>query len=222
MSDFDDILRRAAELKGGEQNLLADLPKVPTARKTAGQPDSYFLSLMTMTIFQAGFVWQIIRHKWRGFEEAFYLFDPERLHSLPDEAWEAYAADERIVRNMRKVYAVRHNVGFVMEIRDQYGGFGKFLTKWKPGDQTGLLGFFKQRASRLGGMTGQYFLRRAGWDGFILTPDVMTCLTERGLLTGKPASQKTLREAQELFNTWHTETGLPYTHLSLIAAKSVG
>ena len=72
-----------------------------------------------------------------------------------------------------KFYAVRHNVGFVMEIRDQYGGFGKFLTNWKPGDQTGLLDFFKQRASRLGGMTGQYFLRRAGWDGFILTPDVM-------------------------------------------------
>jgi len=37
-----------------------------------------------------------------------------------------------------------------------------------------------------------------------------------------PTSKRDLAKIQAQFNEWHTETGLPYSHLSRIAACSVG
>lgn len=37
-----------------------------------------------------------------------------------------------------------------------------------------------------------------------------------------PTSQKDLRQIQQAFNDWHEETGLPYSHLSRIAACATG
>ncbi|MEX0964043.1 MAG: hypothetical protein WDZ52_08405 [Pseudohongiellaceae bacterium] len=38
----------------------------------------------------------------------------------------------------------------------------------------------------------------------------------------QPSSQRDLQKVQALFNEWHEETGLPFSHLSRIAACSVG
>jgi hypothetical protein len=38
----------------------------------------------------------------------------------------------------------------------------------------------------------------------------------------KPTSKRDLNKIQDTFNSWHEETGLPYSHLSRIAAFSVG
>lgn len=48
-------------------------------------------------------------------------------------------------------------------------GDDRFLAQWPSDDQAGLLVWLKRNGMRLGGISAQYFLRRVGWDGFILS-----------------------------------------------------
>ncbi|HIN89667.1 MAG TPA: hypothetical protein EYN04_03405 [Porticoccaceae bacterium] len=52
---------------------------------------------------------------------------------------------------------------------------------------------------------------------------VVVTLRATGLdIAGNPTSLTDLRKVQDQFNLWHGETGLSYSHLSRIAACSVG
>jgi 3-methyladenine DNA glycosylase Tag len=223
MPSFKAIRTRAAKRKGGEAALASLLPNVASPKKLAKLPDSQVLADMAKRIFSAGFVWRVIEAKWPGFEEAFLGFEPEKLSFRPDEFWEGLARDKRIVRNPQKIKAVRHNAAFVVEIARQHGSFGRFLADWPSADQVGLLDVLAKRGSRLGGRTGQYFLRIVGKDSFITSHDVVLCLRDAGLdISDEPNSKKDLRKIQDQFNAWADETGLPFTHLSRICAMSVG
>jgi 3-methyladenine DNA glycosylase Tag len=220
---FKTIRARAAKRKGGDTALVALLPKVMAAKQLAKLPDSRVLADMAKRIFSAGFVWRVIESKWSGFEEAFLGFAPEKLTFRPDEFWEDLARDKRIVRNPQKIKAVRHNAAFVSEIARQHGGFGRFLADWPSSDQVGLLDLLAKRGSRLGGRTGQYFLRFVGKDSFVTSSDVVACLRDAGLdIAESPSSKKDLLKIQNQFNAWAEETGLPFTHLSRICAMSIG
>ena len=87
----------------------------------------------------------------------------------------------------------------------------------------GLLDLLAKRGVRLGGRTGQYFLRFIGKDGFVTSADVVACLRDAGLdISENPTSKRDLAKIQAQFNAWALETGLPLTHLSRICAMSVG
>jgi 3-methyladenine DNA glycosylase Tag len=178
---------------------------------------------MTRRIFCAGFVWSVIDNKWAGFETVFEGFEPARLAFEPDEFWDRAASDARIVRNGAKIASVRANASFVARIAKEKGGFGAFLAGWPADDEIGLLEYLAKNGSRLGGMSGQYFLRFAGWDGFVLSRDVILALRDAGVeISEKGTSKRDLKAAQAAFNAWKAETGLPYVHLSRIAAMSIG
>ena len=132
-------------------------------------PDDRILSTMAERVFAAGFVWRVIEQKWPGFEEAFLGFEPKRLLFQPDDFWHDLAADKRIVRNPQKIRSVRDNAAFVERVAKEHGSFGKFLAGWPADDQVGLMAYLGKHGSRLGGNTGQYFLRWLGWDCFILS-----------------------------------------------------
>lgn len=185
--------------------------------------DDRYLSMMTRVINQAGFSWKVIERKWPQFEEAFLGFDTFKLSLLSPEQWEAYTSDRRVVRNWQKIKAVQDNLFFVREISRQHGSFGNFIAAWPESDQVGLLEVLKKQGSRLGGNSGQYFLRFVGKDSFILSRDVVATLQGAGVeIADQPTSKRDRLRAQEAFNRWHVETGLPYTHLSRIAACSAG
>src|SRR5581483_10429029 len=223
MIAFKTIRARAAKRKGGEAALTALLPKVPAQKALSRLGDDRVLAQMTKRIFSAGFVWSVIEQKWPGFEVAFLGFDPNRLLLQPDEFWEGLTGDKRIVRNPQKIMSVRDNAGFVTEIAREHGSFGKFLAAWPAGDQVGLLELLARRGTRLGGKTGQYFLRFIGKDGFVTSNDVVACLRDAGLdIAENPTSKKDMARIQATFNAWAEETGLPYTHLSRICAMSIG
>jgi 3-methyladenine DNA glycosylase Tag len=223
MSRFAPILARAAKRKGGAAGLEALLPPPPNTAALAGMPDDRVLAEMTRRIFSAGFVWRVIEQKWEGFEAAFQGFDIARLCFEPDEFWEGLTRDPRIVRNGQKIMAVRGNARFVRDIAVEHGSFGRFLADWPATDQVGLLALLGKRGTRLGGNTGQYLLRFLGWDGFILSRDVIACLRDSGVeLAENPTSQRDLKAIQAQFNAWAAETGLPRAQLSRICAMSVG
>jgi 3-methyladenine DNA glycosylase Tag len=223
MKRFGTIRARAAKRKGGNDELNALLPKVKSATALARMKDDRVLAEMTRRIFSAGFAWSVIEKKWPGFEAAFLGFESKRLLAQPDEFWEQLASDPHIVRNAHKIMAVRTNAQFISEMAKEYGSFGRFLATWPPTDQVGLLEVLAKRGARLGGNTGQLFLRFIGKDCFVLSKDVVACLRDAGLdISEHPSSKKDLRKIQEQFNAWIAETGLPLTHLSRICAMSIG
>ena len=223
MKKFTQIQERAEQRKGGATALKKLLPQVATKKKLAARSDDRYLAMMTKCINQAGFSWKVIENKWPEFEEAFFGFDPFKLELLPPEQWEAYTSDRRVVRNWQKIKALQENVFFIQETAREFGSFGNFLGHWPESDQIGLMAHLKQHGSRLGGQSSMWFLRRAGKDCFVLTRDVVLTLKSVGLdIAEQPSSKRDLKKAQDQFNVWHEETGLPYSHLSRIVACSVG
>jgi 3-methyladenine DNA glycosylase Tag len=223
MTPFKTIHARAAKRKGGDKALTSLLPKVPSEKALAKLSDDRVLAEMSKRIFCSGFVWSVIEKKWPDFEAAFLGFEPKRLLHQPDEFWEALAGDKRIVRHPQKIMAVRDNARFVADIAGEHGSFGRFLANWPADDQVGLLELLARRGARLGGRTGQYFLRFIGKDGFVASGDVVACLRDAGVdIAENPTSKKDLRKVQDAFNAWAAETKLPLVHISRICAMSIG
>ena len=220
---FKTIRARAEKRKGGPKGLEKLLPRKPDMKALAKLSDDRILSDMTKRVFSAGFAWSVIEAKWPGFENAFLAFKPAKLTFQPDDFWDALLSDTGIVRNGAKIASVRENAAFVQEIASEHGSFGKFLAKWPSSDQVGLLDLLAKRGSRLGGNSGQMFLRFVGWDGFVTSQDVVACLREAGLdIAAEVKSKGDFAKVQAQFNAWAAETGLPYVHLSRICAMSIG
>ena len=224
MISFKTIRARAAKRKGGDAALAALLPKVPSQKALARLADDRVLAEMAKRIFSAGFVWSVIEKKWPGFEAAFLGFEPARLLLQPDEFWEGLAGDKRIVRNPQKIMAVRDNARFVADIAREHGSFGKFLAQWPASDQVGLLDLLGKRGARLGGRTGQYFLRFIGKDCFVTSADVVACLRDAGLdISENPDLEEGPARRSRISSTpGQRRPGLPLTHLSRICAMSIG
>ena len=220
---FKPIRARAEQRKGGAKALEKLLPGKPDMKALAKLADDRILAKMTQRVFSAGFAWSVIENKWPDFEKAFLGFKPAKLIFQPDDFWDALLSDTRIVRNGAKIASVRENAAFVQEIAKEHGGFGQFLAKWPSSDQVGLLDLLAKRGSRLGGNTGQMFLRFIGWDGFVTSQDVVACLRDAGLdVAAEVKSKGDLAKVQAQFNAWAAETRLPYLPLSCICALSIG
>ena len=223
IASFKSVRARAEKRKGGPAALKKLLPRKPDPQALAKLTDDRILAEMTRRVFSAGFAWSVIEAKWEGFEAALLGFEPAKLVFQPDEFWDGLMRDNRIVRNGAKILSVRENAAFVQEIAKEHGSFGKFLAKWPSSDEVGLLDLLAKRGSRLGGNTGQMFLRFVGYDGFVTSQDVVACLRDAGLDIGPEARSKSdLAKVPGQFNAWARETGLPYTHLSRICAMSIG
>ncbi len=223
MEKFKRIHERAIKRKGGEKALSAYLPKVITAKKLKNLSDDRFLAEMSRCVFQAGFVWRVVNQKWDAFEKVFFNFAPEKIVLLSPEQIEKIGTNPAIIRNMQKIISVQKNAQFVLDVAQKHGSFAAMVSNWPAGDHIGLYKLLKQRGSRLGGATGPRSLRNLGIDTFMLSTDVVLCLKNAGVeIANNPTSQKDMRAIQEAFNTWHEESGLPYSHMSRIASCSVG
>jgi 3-methyladenine DNA glycosylase Tag len=218
---FSDIRARAEARKGKEaiEKRLAEYLGKPTGAPVG---DDRLLSAMARHVFQSGISWKVVDNKWPGTEEAFLGFDPGLLNIQSDDFWHEVLNDTRIIRHGAKVEAVRRNAAFVSRLAKEHGSAVKFLLDWPSTDLVGLFDFLAKEGDRLGGATGQYVLRAIGKDNFVLSKDVVACLKDAGVAITKDGSGKAERKAiQAAFNQWAEETGLPMSHLSVIAAQSI-
>jgi 3-methyladenine DNA glycosylase Tag len=215
MRHFDELYAIAADRKGGP-DALEDLIPRPDPNVTA-LPEDRWLSLFTKGIFQAGFNWKVIENKWDGFEEAFHGFDVDRCSFMHDEDMDRLMSNTAIVRNGPKIRTVIDNAHFLQSLREQ-GGAGQVIGGWPSTDFIGLLEMMKKNGSRLGGMTGQYALRFAGRDAFILSRDVTARLIAEGVVDKQPTSKTAMRSVQAAFNTWMDQSGRGLTEISRVLA----
>jgi 3-methyladenine DNA glycosylase Tag len=221
VNSFAEIYARAVENKGGVDALESILPHAKSAQELAEIPNDRYLAEMTRCVFRAGFVWKIVESKWPDFETAFKRFNPRVNAAMSNEFLEQLASDPSIIRNYQKIQSVRDNACLVLEVSDEYGSFGECIGHWPLDDIVRLFMLLKKRGSRLGGHTGQYFLRFMGKDTFIFSKDVVKVLVDQGVVSKEPTSQKDLQSVQHQFNRWREETGRPLCQLSRIMAASV-
>jgi len=222
VESFAEIRRRAEMRHGGAAALDKRIAEGVGPGDPAALSDDRILAEMARRVFQAGFSWKVIESKWPGFEEAFDRFDIAVNVELDAERLASLMTDERIVRNKAKIIAVRDNALLVEQMAALDGSAGRFLANWDRADQVGLMEYLKRHGNRLGGTTGQYFLRFIGWDGLILSKDVVTALGHAGVIDGPASSKKALAKIQAAFNGWQEETGLPRAVISRTLALSVG
>lgn len=222
MENFNLIYERAAERKGGSDNLESLLPRVKSSVQLAKIPNRDYLAEMTKKIFQSGFIWRVVENKWAGFEEVFWQFDPKKLALASDEQIERMARNKLIIRNFIKVKAVRDNAYFIQEIIRQHDSFGEFIADWQNLEITQLWLYLKKHGSRLGGNTGPYFLRVIGKDTFLLSRDVVSYLIAQNIVDKHPNSQRDLKIVQSAFNDWQQQSGRSMAEISATIAYSIG
>ena len=222
MRSFAEIFEIASERKGGASELEALLEPATSDRELAKLPDDRWLARMAQCIFNAGFNWKAVEAKWPGFEEAFEGFHPGRVAMFNDDDLARLVSDERIVRHGGKIRSVQDNAIFVCDVAKEHGSFGKFVADWPASDYVGLLDQLKKRGSRLGGNTGQYFLRFSGKDSFILSADVTARLVAENVIDKPATSKKAMQQVQDAFNQWSEESGRGLKEISRVLAMSVG
>jgi 3-methyladenine DNA glycosylase Tag len=224
MQDFQQIYDRAAARKGGAAALEAMIAEYPpkSPAELAAIPDHRWLAEITRSVFQAGFNWQVIDHKWPGFEAAFHGFDPPLNAAMSEDEFDAHLKDTGIVRNAQKVASVRANAQFLVDLAAEHGSAAKFFADWPDSDLVGLLDVMKQRAARCAGETAMRLFRRMGKPAFITTRDVAAALVEAGVLSQSPKTRKDLQAVQDAFNAWSAATGRDLNAISRVLALSAG
>jgi len=222
MRTFDEIWAIAAERKGGDAAVEALMPQIKAVDEIRALSDDRVLATMARVVFNSGFNWKVVENKWPGFEEAFEGFVPVRWKFMSDDDLDSLLKDTRIIRHGAKILSVRDNAILVCDLEDEYGSAAAAIADWPNEDTIGLLAMLKKRGSRLGGHTGQYFLRFLGKDGFVFSKDVVAALVREGVVEKEPTSKAALKAAQEAFNTWAAQSGRPLAHISRTLALSVG
>ncbi len=223
MIGFDDIYAMACERKGGAAALAERLPTSLPAKRLRKIGDDRYLAEFTRKIFQSGFVWRVVDNKWDGFEELFWGFDIEKLLMMPDDMLERKASDTRIIRNYRKVAAIRDNALMINDTtRRENSSFGEFIASWPSSDIVGLWMYLKKHGSRLGGNTGPYALRALGVDTFLLTRDVEGFLRLHGVIDSGITSKRALEASQSFFNQLSQDSGYSLAQLSRLVSLSFG
>ena len=221
MTAFAEILSWAEARAGGSAALARVLPAPKTAAQLRALPDDRYLSLMSLRVFRAGLKHSLVDARWSAFEAAFHGFEPRRVRAMNDEDVDVLMSDRRLIRHGPKMRSVRDNAAAVSAIAEDHGGFGAYLADWPGARIVELWADIAKRCTQMGGGSGPIFLRMAGKDTFILTPDVVRALNLWGGIEGTPKGKRALGQAQEVFNGWAEETGRPLSQLSMILARAV-
>lgn len=221
MRSFDKIMAFAAKRKGGERRLESLLSHPLPLGKIRRISGDRWLAEMTKCIFQSGFNWRVIESKWAGFETAFEGFDVARWTLMTADDVDRLMKSTSIVRNIGKIRSVGENAAYLSAVTNEYGSVGAYFAAWRERDYLENLDFLQKNTSRMGGRTGQIFLRRMGVSTLIFTPDVLKALAREGVIGKAPASKSDWISLRHALDRWVEESGRSLTEISQILAYSV-
>lgn len=222
MKKFSKLFDLAAARKGGKRALDALISKPKSSTSLARIADDRWLSGMAKSVFRAGFNWTVVENKWPDIEAAYDGFDPRAVAFQSDDDLDVLVKDPRVIRQWRKLKAIRSNAQYLVELADEHGSAASHFANYPPTEYIHLLAEFKQRGAFLGGTTAQYFLRTMGKDSFILSRDVVAALLREKIFDGSPTSKSSLAAIQNAFNEWVDDGGRSLTRVSRVLAFTVG
>lgn len=206
---------------GGDQALLARLPKAEPPEGLAMVADDRYLSVMSRRIFRAGLQHKMVDARWPAFEIAFAEFDLASVAALEDNDISRLARDESLIRHTRKMAAVRDNAIAMRQISKEYGSFGAWLAAWPEEEIVDLWFELRTRFVQLGGNSAPAFLRMAGKDTFLVTPWVAAALRQWDIYPDVGTGKRALRGIQTVFNDWAAASSWSLCAISQTLALSI-
>ena len=99
--------------------------------KIKPKDDQGYFEIITKSVFQAGFSFEVIERKWEGFREVFSNFDPNIISKWSEADIIEALESTLIVRNPRKIQATVANAKTFQEIVKENGSFSKFIDSMK-------------------------------------------------------------------------------------------
>ena len=220
---FERLYAAALSHRGGDQGQLESaLTRALDPKDLAAIPDQRWLSAASKAVFSAGFNWSVVAKKWPAHEQAFANFEPAVLLSWPEERLDDLVSDPSIIRHGAKIRSVFENARFFHDLSVEYGSVGAYMAASPPEKYVDLLVTLKKHGSRLGGTSGQYFLRSMGVPSLILTRDVVKALIQEGVIDKDPTSKLALAKVQDAANELMEQSGRDLTTVSRVLALSIG
>ena len=95
--------------------------------------DRELFELLILEGAQAGLSWETILKRRKGYQEAFYQFDPIKVASMTDNELDLLRQNPEIIRNRLKIFAARQNAIIFLEIQKEFGSFDRYLWKFVNG-----------------------------------------------------------------------------------------
>jgi len=88
---------------------------------------SGYLDALARVMFQTGISWRVVDAKWPGIRAAYDGFDPRRVAAMSDADIDRLMGDTRVIRNRKKLEAIRKNAARLIELDAESGGFARYL-----------------------------------------------------------------------------------------------
>ena len=89
--------------------------------------DNKLFEKLSLEIFQAGLSWRTVLAKRNAFKDAFLGFEINAVAELSNDYLDALLTDSTIIRNKKKIYAVRENARAAQRIIAEGQTFFKFI-----------------------------------------------------------------------------------------------
>ena len=88
---------------------------------------SGYLDALARVMFQTGISWRVVDAKWPGIRAAFHDFDVQRVAKFREADIDRLMGDTRVIRNRRKLEAIRENAREMLALDAEYKGFKRYL-----------------------------------------------------------------------------------------------
>src|SRR5687768_11674849 len=95
--------------------------------------DRKLYEFIVLEVFQAGLSWRTVLHKRENFRSAFAGFDYRRVAEFNRRDVARLIDDAGIIRNRAKIEAAVNNAQRLLEVRQEFGTFAKYMWSWVGG-----------------------------------------------------------------------------------------
>lgn len=123
---------------------------------------SDYLAVMTKAVFQSGMSWKVVEAKMAGILEAMDGLDVAKVADYDEHDFDRLTQDARVIRNYRKLVAIRDNARKMLDLEREYGSFKSYLRSQPDFDAT--LHMIRKDFKFMGNMGTYYFLYVVGED----------------------------------------------------------
>ena len=95
-------------------------------RKRPKNDNGYF-EILSQSVFQAGFSWEVVRRKWPNFRKAFANFNIKKVARFTPRDVSRLMRNPGIIRNSAKIMAAIENARIIERLQEEKGSFKKFV-----------------------------------------------------------------------------------------------
>ena len=115
-----------------------------------------YLEVITKVVFQSGMSWKVVENKMPSIKEAMDGLDVHKVADYDERDIERLTQDARVIRNHRKLVAIRDNARKMLELDKAHGSFKNYLRAH--GDFDSTLNAIRKDFKFMGPMGIYYFL----------------------------------------------------------------